>query len=179
MTFDSYVFGEHHSSVIFNRKNDYLDRDSALIGAISSLSAKFCEAVEENSAEAIDPLVAILSHASIEYHCSQAMDIHSPGFQRFTSSMKTALVIAAVVAAISAISGCDSASEVNQAVSQIEFVNTAAPPDDPCTAVVSKTADRILKSLGSDNLLKMCRSMRDAQERAGLESSAKTSRIQK
>jgi hypothetical protein len=173
LAFDSYVYKDRYSSVIFNRKDDYTDRETSLIGLVSSLAANFSEAVENGEDDEIDTLSAILDRASIEFHCSQAADIHSPGFNRFTSGKPTALVIAAVFAALSLLAGCDSKGEVEQVVTQIEYVNSSAEQDDDCTATVSKTTDRLLKTLGSDNLWKMCQAMKDAETRAGLESSAK------
>ncbi|MBY3493887.1 hypothetical protein [Rhizobium laguerreae] len=174
LTYDSYVFKDHFSSVIFNRKDDYTDRETALIGIIASLAANFAQAVDEHQEAEIDALTAILSQASMEFHCSQAADIHSPGFNRFTSSKHTALVIAAMIAALSLLSSCDSAQQVEASVPQLEFVNSAAPHDDACTGLVSKTSGRILRGMGSDNLFKLCQAMKDAERRAGLESSAKT-----
>lgn len=176
LAFDSYVYNDRHSSVIFNTKSDYTDRETALMGIVSSLAANYCEAVESDRKNKIDPLMAILSQASMEYHCSQASDVHSPGFNRFTSSTPTALVIAAVIAALSVLSSCSDVDQVEAVVKTIEYVNTSASPDDPCTAVVSKTADRILKSMGSDKLWEMCQAMKNAEARAGLESSAKVTK---
>lgn len=176
LTFDSYVFKDHHSSVIFNRKDDYTDRETSLIGVISSLAANFTQAVEEGDDNELNPLSAILSRASIEFHCSQAADIHSPGFNRFTSSKATALVIAAVIAALSLLSSCSNPQEVAAEVPKIVYVNTSAQPDDDCTARVSETANRLLKGMGSDNLFKLCQAMKEAETRAGLESSAKSAK---
>ncbi len=174
LTFDSYVFRDHYSSVIFNTKDDYTDREASLIGVISSLAANFSQAVDEKDEDQIGILSAILSQASMEYHCSQAADIHSPGFNRFTSSKHTALVIAAVIAALSLLSSCDSPQQVEAKVPQIEYVNSSAEINDACTGLVSKTAKRIIQGMGSDNLFKLCQAMKDAETRAGLESSAKT-----
>lgn len=176
LTFDSYVYKDHYSSVIFNRKDDYTDRETSLIGIISSLSANFMQAVEEGDEQALhslNALSAILSQASMEFHCQQASDIHSPGFNRFTSSMPTALVIAAMIAVLSALSGCDNATDVGALAAKIEFVNSYSSSYDECTAKVSNTSNRMIKGLGSDNLFKLCQSMKDAETRAGLESSAR------
>ncbi|MCQ1779146.1 hypothetical protein NOJ05_18235 [Neorhizobium galegae] len=176
LTFDSYVYKDQFSSVIFNRKDDYTDRETALIGIISSLAANFAQAVDEDQEAEIDALTAILSQASMEFHCAQAADIHSPGFNRFTSSKHTALVIAAVIAALSLLSSCNNAQQVEASIPQLEFVNSSAPQDDDCTGLVSKTSKRLLRGMDSDNLFKLCQAMKDAERRAGLESSAKTHR---
>ncbi|RCW27794.1 hypothetical protein DFR48_102280 [Ciceribacter lividus] len=173
LAYDSFVYGERHSSVLFNRKVDYTDRETSLIGLVSSISAVFCEAVSTGDQDEIDLLTALLSQASMEYHCQQAADIHSPGFNRFISSTATALVIAAFVASLSLLSACDSAESMTATLANIDYVNSSAPADDACTALVSETTDRILKTIGSDKLWKMCQAMKDAEARAGLESSAK------
>lgn len=176
LTFDSYVYKDHFSSVIFNTKEDYTDRETSLIGIVSSLAANFAQAVDEDHEADIDALSAILSQASMEFHCAQAADIHSPGFNRFTSSKHTALVIAAVFAALSLLTACENAQEIEAAVPKIEFVNSSAEKDDACTGLVSKTSKRLLVGMGSDNLFKLCQAMKDAERRAGLESSAKANK---
>lgn len=173
LAYDSFVFGEQHSSVLFNRKNDYTDRETALIGIVSSIAAVLCEAVTNHDDDDVDLLTALLSQASMEFHCQQAADIHSPGFNRFTSSTPTALVIAAMLATLSLLSSCDNQQLMASTISDLEYINSSAPANDACTATVSKTSDRILKTIGSDKLWKMCQAMKEAQNRAGLESSAK------
>lgn len=173
LAFSSYVYNDHYSATIFNTKDDYLDRETSLIGLVSTLSATFCEKVSKGEENHFDLLDAIFEQASIEFHCSQAADIHSEGFNRFTSAKATPLVIAAFFAALSFLATADSQQQMEKMVDHIEFVNTFATEHDECTALVSKTTNLMLKSMNGDKLWKKCQSMKDAEQRAGLTSSAK------
>lgn len=93
LAFDSYVYKSQFSSVIFNRKADYTDRETALIGLVSTLAANFSQAAESGSVKEINFASALIAPARMDFHCSQVSDIHSPGFNRFTASKHTAIVI--------------------------------------------------------------------------------------
>lgn len=172
LAFSSYVFLDHHSATIYNTKNDYLDLETSLLGLVSSMAATMSEKVENGEDDGFDPIDAIFEGASIEFHCSIASDIHSEGFSRFTGSKFTPLVIAAFIAALSLLGGCDSKESVDAQRHDIEIVNSSAPPGDACTASVSETTLTMLQAMDIDRLWKTCQNMKDAERRAGLKSSA-------
>lgn len=72
---------------------------------------------------------------------------------------------------------CASQAEMAQEISKVVYVNNSTQSADDCTAIVSTTVDSILKAADSDTLWKMCQAMKDAEARAGLESSAKVGRL--
>ncbi len=168
--FECFKFGEQCSSVIYNENNDYTDRETALIGLISNLSASLCEYVENNGDDAIDTdvLEIFLSNPGMEYSCSFSSDIHSMGFSRFVGAKPTALAIVACMAALSALSQCATAQEVQSNLAGIAIINSYAPDDDACTAIVSEATQRFLNIFDIDQLWEVCKSMRESQERAGL-----------
>lgn len=172
LAFNSYVFGEHHSATIFNEKDDFLDLETALLGIVSRIAARVTEAVDKDDTENVDIWAALFEAASIEYHCSIASDVHSIGFNRFTASKITPLVIAAFIAALSVLGECHSKAEAEALRGTIEIVNSSAKPNDPCTADVSRTAHLMLDEMDMDKVWKLCHTMKDAERRAGLKSSA-------
>jgi hypothetical protein len=172
LAFSSYVFGEHHSATIYNTKDDYLDLEASLLGLVSRMAATVSERIDKGVGDEFDVISALFSQASIEYHCSVATDVHSKGFNRFTSSKFTPFVISAMIAALSVLSGCDSKASMQTKRDEVEIVNTYAPVDDACSANVSKATLLMLQSMDIDKLWKTCQNMKDAEQRAGLRSSA-------
>jgi hypothetical protein len=173
LAYGSFVFGERHVSTIYNGQ-DYLDSDSALLGAISRLSAAACLAIDTGKLGLGDePLISLLlSSPPIEYSCQQESDIHSPGFTRYISAKTVAIVTAAVVAALIGLGNLDSSAEVKDKIDNLEVINTAPDADPQCNAYVHEATKRILQNLDIDKTLALCQDMRQAAERARLKPSA-------
>lgn len=172
VAYSCFVYGDRHSAVIFNKKNDYLDKDAAFLALISKMAAVYCrvakEGIEPPSRQAT-AIALLLNEVPVEYTCSQIIDIHSPGFNRFLSGMPTPLIIAASLGVLVALASSVLPASAEEALSQVEVVNTAAPPDDECTYLVSEATMRLLKAMPIDELRQACEAMRDARGRAGLE----------
>jgi len=174
LAFSSFVFGDHYVSTIFNASDDYLDADSALLGMASRLASSACVAMDHNRAglSLDDILTIILSTPPIEYSCSQAIDIHSEGFNRYVSGKIVPLVISATIAALIGLSELSSSEEIAPHIAQFTVTNSSSNPDPACSAQVSEATKRILNVLGVDKTWKLCEAAKAAQARAGLRSSA-------
>jgi hypothetical protein len=104
----------------------------------------------------------------------QSIDIHSSGFNRYTSVKIVSLVVAAVASALLALGQLESKTQVQEAVYSMTFVNSATSPDPDCTARVSDASNRILLTLGIDKTWALCQAAKASRERAGLDSSARS-----
>lgn len=177
LVYTSFVFGDRYSAAVFN-DDDFLDADAAFLGNVSRLAAAACRSIDENEASIDrDALLSILiSDPPIEYTSSQEIDIHSPGFNRYTSATIVSLVIAAVVATYIGLSEQSSHATLANDIAAIQYVNSAAGADPGCTARVSEASKRILDVLGIDKTWKMCEAAKSAKRRAGLRSSARPRR---
>jgi len=155
-------------------EDDYLDADSTFLGTVARLASAACYAIDKDlpGVGENDLLGIILNPPHVEYTCSQSIDIHSRGFNRYASGQLVALVIAATVAALIGPSQLESKREVQDAIQTMNFVNSAPSPDPDCTAKVSEATNRILLSLGIDKTWAMCQTVKASRERAGLSSSA-------
>ncbi len=174
LAYSSFIFGDRHVATIFNANDDYLDADSALLGTVSRLAASACIAMDGklNGLGLDDILSVILASPPTEYSCSQEIDIHSAGFNRYVSGKIVSLVIAATIAALIGLSQLNSAQEIGPYINQLTVTNSSTNPDPACSARVSEATKRILTVLGIDKTWKLCEAAKAAQIRAGLRSSA-------
>jgi hypothetical protein len=169
----SFVYGERFASTIYNDKNDFLDSDAALLGAISRLAAAACMAVDQQKAIKHKDLVDILLRSPpIEYTCSQVSDVHSPGFNRYVAGSFAALVIATVTAYVLGVAQNSAAAATPQPLPIMVVINSAPGADPACTARVSEASAKVLEALGTERTWALCEAARAASERAGLRSSA-------
>jgi hypothetical protein len=167
----NYVFGERTVATVYNRKDDFLDSDSSLIGNLSKLAGATLQAMsteQDLGAVTVRTLFAGVSH---EFTCNQESDIHSEGFTRFISSALTPLVIIAMLSILSTVDLAGGQDAVQQQVQNIEIVNPSTP-DDPCVPIVSQATKMILNSVGIESIYEMCKAAHDAKERAGLDPTA-------
>lgn len=170
----SFVYRDRHAATVYNDKDDYLDSDAALLGAISRLSAAALMSVDkgEKGLTAEDFTDILLRSPPIEYTCTQEADIHSPGFNRYIAGTAVALVISAVTASLIGLSYESSKAQLANDVGKLVFLNSAPDADPLCTAKVSEAAARVLKALGTDRTWELCKAARAASERAGIRASA-------
>jgi len=174
LAYGSFVYGDHHAATVYNDKDDFLDSDAALLGVISRLASAAVKSLDEKqgalSAEGL--LDVLVREPPIEYTCSQAVDIHSPGFNRYISGAVVALVIAAVAAGLIGLSQYSSRETLAGDVTRLTFVNSGSNADPQCTAKVSEASKRVLQALGIDRTWALCEAARSARDRAGMRSSA-------
>lgn len=170
----SFVYGDRHASVIYNTLSDFLDADAALLGAISRLAAAAALSVDTGKGQlaAADLLDVLLRTPPLDYTCSQAADIHSPGFNRYVSGTIVSLVIAALTAAFIAFGETGTKSSLASDINNFVVMNSAPGADPQCTARVSQASAMVLSALGIDKTWSLCEAARDAAKRAGLKSSA-------
>ncbi|TGT91722.1 MULTISPECIES: hypothetical protein [unclassified Mesorhizobium] len=171
ITNGSYKYGDRTVATIYNKQDDFLDADSALIGIISKLSASACAAMQ-NREKMGDTLASLVSSVPIEFTCSQESDIHSEGFTRFISSALTPLVIAAVLACLLTADVNGGQVNIHNELKSIQIVNSLSP-DDPCVPHVSMATKMILKSIDIQTTYELCKAAHAAKDRAGLEPTAK------
>jgi hypothetical protein len=173
----SFIYGDRHSSMIYNEAGDFLDADAALLGAISRLAAAACRSIDEGKGElgAADLVDVLLRSPPIEYTCAQEADIHSPGFNRYVSATVVALVIAALVGGLIGLSQYSSIDKLSDDVAKLTIINSAPNADPLCTAKVSEATRRVLLTLPADQTWALCEAAREAQRRAGVRSSARPS----
>ena len=176
LAYGSFVYDGRHVSTIYNHKDDYLDADSALLGTVSRLAAAACRAMDlkQDGLGPHDIMNVIFANPPLEYTCSQSMDVHSQGFNRYESGKIVAVVIAATLAALITLGNLNSKQTVASEADQINIVNSSATPDQDCTAQVSEATKRILSTLGIDKTWALCQSAKAAQARAGLQPSARS-----
>ncbi|MGN6773371.1 MAG: hypothetical protein ACTHJQ_26525 [Rhizobiaceae bacterium] len=166
----SYQFGTQTVATVYNRKNDFLDSDAALMGVIAKLAAAACAALD-NKGQIGDPLQAVVSVPPIEYTCSQESDIHSEGFTRFISGALTPLVISAMLAILLASDITKTAAQVSADAKQARVINTLSP-NDPCIPSVDNATKMILNSVDIRITYELCKAAHAAKDRAGLDPSA-------
>jgi hypothetical protein len=172
LAYGSFIYGDRHASTIFNGE-DFLDSDAALFGIISRLSAAACLAIDTGKPGIDGDFLSILvSSPPIDYTCSQASDIHSPGFTRNISGKQVAIVISALTAALIALGHMNTKAETQNAIDNLIIVNTAPDADPLCNAYVQDATRRILKNRDIDTTIKLCQEMRRAAERANIRPSA-------
>lgn len=174
LAYGTYVYGDRHAATIYNG-GDYLDADASLLSNISKLAAFACIAVDKNTRqESIDSqqlLQILLGNPPIDYTCSQEADIHSPGFNRYTSGTTVPLVIAALLTAFMYLSSCSTKEEMQTKIPEITYVNSSDNSDQMCNARVSEAAKLAIAMIGIDKTWALCKSTREAQQR-GLKSTA-------
>jgi hypothetical protein len=171
VAYTNFIFGDRHSCTIFNEADDYLDRDAALLGLVSQISAALAFAIEQGSADAeIDLVGLFLSSIPIEYSCSQSADIHSEGFNRFISGKVTPLILVAIVGALIFLGSNYQPNAIAEAVKEIEVVNSLGGPIDDCVPAVSEATRRFLQTTPIEEVQRMCILAREARDRAGLKS---------
>jgi hypothetical protein len=160
LAYGSFVYDGRHVSTIHNYKDDYLDADSALLGTVSRLAAAACLAMDlkQDGLGKREILNVIFANPPIEYTCSQSIDVHSQGFNRYESGKIVAIVIAATLAALISLSQLDSKETAENEADKITIVNSSATPDPDCTAQVSEATKRILSTLGIDKTWALCQS---------------------
>jgi len=174
LAYGSFVYKDHFAATVYNDKRDFLDADGALLGAISRLSAAALRSMDngEDGISDADLADILLRNPPIEYTCTQQVDIHSPGFTRYTAATAVALVISAVAAGLIGLAEHSSADNIAEDLPKMVVTNTASDADPLCTAMVSEASARIVKALGTDRTWALCKDAREAQHRAGLRSSA-------
>ncbi|MFG1190998.1 hypothetical protein [Xanthobacter flavus] len=174
LAYSNFIYNGMFSSVIINSLDDFIDKDAALLSVISRLSALCTEKyiTESGHPDIVDLFSIILSSGNIEYTSQIATDIHSAGFSRYLGATPTALVIAVAIAIMAALANIP-AAQIPQAVDQVEIVNSLAPDDVSCRPPVRGATEMFLQTLGESKIIEMCEAMKEAQRRAGLESTMK------
>ncbi|MER9531040.1 hypothetical protein NLY43_04300 [Mesorhizobium sp. C416B] len=169
----SFVFKDRRVATIYNRLDDFLDMDAALIGNVSRLAASACAAIA-GDVEGLgkEVLAALVSSPDIEFTCAQESDIHSSGFTRFISGAMTPLVVACTIAALVALSKEGDYTNIDRRKSQVEIVNLLPGADPDCTRFVREATKRILDTIDVDTAIQMCEAAKEADKRAGLEPTA-------
>lgn len=171
IAYSSFVFGDRHVSTIYNDE-DFIDADASFLGNISKLASAACAA--QDAGRKLDPaelLSLLLESPPIEYTSSQQVDIHSPGFNRYTSATIVALVTATLVTAFTVLP--NDRNQIAPAMQQMVVMNSSADADPQCTTRVSAAQKEVFEVLGVDLSLKLCDAARKAKNRAGLRSSAR------
>ena len=170
----SFVHGERHVSTIYNDKDDFLDIDASLLGTISRISSAICHYIDHPQQYTAEPylLDVLLSQSPIEYSCSQEVDIHSVGFNRYIAATLVPMVISALTGTLIHLSGQDSKEAVAAEINKIQYVNSGDGADPQCTARVSEASKAALKLMGIDNTWNLCQTMKASKARAGLRPSA-------
>ena len=173
LAYSSFIFGENHTSSIFNQ-DDYADSDTAFIGNISRLAAAACKAIDDGVPGLGDGdiLDIILTSPPVQYTCSQAIDIHSPGFSRFVSGTVVSLIIAALATSYITLGDSSSIETLAADISAITYINSGDAADPLCTARVSEASRRVLTALNIESTWAICKNGRLSHARAGLKSSA-------
>jgi hypothetical protein len=174
LSYGSFVYDDRHAETIYNDKNDFLDSDAALLGAISRLAAAACMAQDKKNLDLSSEDLAdiLLRSPPIEYTCTQEADIHSPGFNRYIAGTTVALIIAAVAGSLIGLSHFSSKDALAEDLPKLTVINTAPDADPLCTARVSDASAKVLKALGTDRTWALCEAAKAASKRAGLRSSA-------
>lgn len=174
LAYSNFIYNDIFSSVIINSLDDFIDKDAALLSLISRLSALCTEKyiTESGHPDIGDLFSIILSSGEIEYASQIATDIHSAGFSRYLGTTPTALVMAVAIAIMAALADIP-AAQIPQTVDQVEIVNTLAPDDGSCGPPVQGATEMFLQTLGEQKIIEMCEAMKEAQRRAGLESTMK------
>lgn len=172
LAYSSFLYEGRHVATIFSG-DDYLDSDSSLLGIISRIASATCYDVDHGNAPDLHDIISILINSpSIDYTCSQAIDIHSPGFIRYVSGKAVPWVIVAAVAALIALGDAPSKEAFANELANIEIVNDAAGADPQCTPPVHDATRRLLNTFDIDKTYKMCQELRAAQARNSLKPSA-------
>ncbi|MBF9233396.1 hypothetical protein [Microvirga alba] len=174
LAYGSFVMGDRHTATVYNA-NDYLDADAAFLGTVSRLAAAACQALDRGALklDASTLVDLLLKSPPIEYTCSQAVDIHSPGFNRYTSGTIVALVIAALVATFIGLSKHSDQNAIASEMQNLVIINSSPNADPQCTGRVSEASKLVLDVLGIDKTLALCDAARKAEQRGGLRSTAK------
>ncbi len=169
LAFGSFSYGELKASTVYSG-DDFLDTDSAFIGNISRLAATACAAIDNGDIGLGRGAIVsmLLSNPPIQYTCTQEVDIHSPGFNRFLSVTIVPLVISALIASFIELSKVSSPTSLQSDVQALHYVNSASNADPHVTAMVSEASKRVLQSLGVDNTWAICEAAKAAHDRAGL-----------
>jgi hypothetical protein len=174
LAYGSFVYGDRHAATVYNDLADFLDSDAAFLGVLSRLAAAAAKSVDEGRAGlGVEEIVDILLRSPpLEYTCSQASDIHSPGFNRYVAGNLVPLVIGAAVATLIGLAAFSSKQNLAQDAQNLTITNSALNADPHCTARVSEASKRVLEALGIERTWALCEAARAAKERAGLRSSA-------
>ncbi|WP_141342496.1 hypothetical protein [Bradyrhizobium sp. USDA 3458] len=168
VAYTNFVFGDRHCCTIFNEADDYLDRDAALLGLISQVSGALAFAIETKAAsDNVDLVSLFLASIPIEYSCSQSVDIHSAGFNRYISSKLTPLMVASIVGALIYLGSNFPPEAIAGQLKEISVVNSPAADHD-CIPPVSEATKRFLQTTPIEEVQRMCILARDAHARAGL-----------
>jgi hypothetical protein len=171
VAYTNFIFGDRHSCTIFNEADDYLDRDAALLGLISQISAALAYAIDEGTEDAnIDLVGLFLASIPIEYSCSQSADIHSEGFNRFISGKLTPLMLVSIVSVLMYLGTNYSPDAIAAQVKNVSVVNSLGSADDECVPPVSEATKRFLQTTPIEEVQRMCILAREAHTRAGLKS---------
>lgn len=172
IAYTNFTYRDRFSSVVYNLQDDYLDIDSALIGIVAQISASIIEKLEDGEEIALDDhelLQALIGRPSLEYTCSQSVDIHSEGFNRFVSSKLTPLVIASILSALTYLGTYSTREALAADIAQITVVNSTEPASERCAPPVSEATTRFLAQTDIDIVWEMCQRAREAKRRAGLQ----------
>lgn len=177
LAFGSFIYGDMHAATVYNDV-DFLDTDAALLGTISRLASAACQSLDNYNfdIDKIDLVDILIRTPPIEYTCTQEVDIHSPGFNRYISGKIVPLVIAATLSALVGMSANMDSAAVAQDIRSYVIMNSSVNADPQCTARVSEASKLVFNILGLDKTLALCDAARKAQERGGLRSTAKPAR---
>jgi hypothetical protein len=174
LAYGSFVYGDRHAATVYNDESDFLDSDAALLGVISRPAAAACKLLDEGKTTlpVSDIIDVLLRDPPIEYTCSQEVDIHSAGFNRYTSVTIVSLVIATITGSFLGLSQQSSKNQLNADIQKLTVSNSAPGADPQCTARVSEASKMVLNALGIERTWALCQAARAAKNRAGLRSSA-------
>ncbi|CAA2105417.1 hypothetical protein MBUL_03182 [Methylobacterium bullatum] len=171
IAYSSYVYGEERGSIIYNTLSDYIDKDAAFLGLISQVSAAICHMVDEGSNERKLSLInTILDQQPMEYYCSQSVDIHSPGLNRFLSSKNTPIMIISLIGLLAFLGNNSSEKNLKRDIQNVTVTNTISGPEDGCSVPVDKGTKMFLDTTPIDEIWRLCKLAREARERAGVQS---------
>jgi len=169
----NYQFDDMIVGTIFNRKDDFIDADSALVGVLSKLAAAACQSMEANTPGlAHDALRTIVTSIDKDFTCTQESDIHSAGFIRLISGAVTPLVVSCLLSGFLTVDLSIGADAVYAQLQNMAVENSTSP-DDACVPKISEATKRILNSVGIEITYEMCKAAQEASERAGLDPTAK------
>ncbi len=169
-SYKNFIFGEQFSALIHNNKDDYTDRETALLGMISKLSAAFSEDVENGipAPQSTSALDKFFLDSSVEFSCSHSSDIHSKGFNWFRGARQTAFVMVLTLGALAALHEYSNSADILQDAGNVSYIIELPDQNDPCIPNITDATKRLISSFEPEQLWEMCKRAKEAQDRAGL-----------